>query len=287
MIGQTKNADSDLNPPVVEDLDSETQDEIDQIMSEIEELQQEMNAADPSISAGETALEKSEVLESAAAAPSLEEATLGDQTLGLGELPDLDEALGLEELPLVDEALGSDKLLPAEPSPVLQSASVRAALPVAPVAKTAIPSVKGLLPVAPVAVKAVAPSVPEAEEEILEEFTGETDEPWLEETLAHLKAGLRDGNREIPEQKSLLDELVMDEAPPLETPPKSNQKIQEVGEGGVLAMTVKGNMTFRLNYGEKGDQSISVTFNSKFIHILLEDGTEVKIPNPAHTSKVV
>jgi len=125
------------------EIEVEDQDEIEQIMSEIEELQQEMGSLAPPV-------------KSAAPAPAAVSA--------------------------------SAAVTPPAPPVSASGNSAATSLPVAP-KDTPAPSAA----TSPASQPEIQPapgkiSEDELEKEILKEFSGAGDEPWLEETLAHLKS---------------------------------------------------------------------------------------------------
>jgi hypothetical protein len=221
--------------------ETDTQDDIDKIMSEIEELQQEMDAVTP---------------ESKSPSPILSE----DVVKGI--------AAGL------------------------QASKAMAPVP----EKEADPS-------------SLDASLNEDEKDILKEFSGEGEEPWLEETLAHLKGeeaeqsldsiaeeleaakGLDDISsdaeeleRELAAEEELAQELIQSEKstpkPPHTFPKKSNKEVKKMSSSdqhGSLSMAVKGDMTLSLDY-EDGTQQIEISFNDGITSVRFANGVEFKVP---------
>jgi len=174
------------------EIEVEDQDEIEQIMSEIEELQQEMGSLAPPV-------------KSAAPAPAAVSA--------------------------------SAAVTPPAPPVSASGNSAATSLPVAPKetpASSAATSPASQPEIQPAPGKI---SEDELEKEILKEFSGAGDEPWLEETLAHLKSDPAE------QGKGILDavpegEPVSESAHAEELPEESSEGVtasaQKVAPKGVL-----------------------------------------------------
>jgi hypothetical protein len=108
----------------------------------------------------------------------------------------------------------------------------------------------------------------EEAESILKEFSGEGEEPWLEETMANLP----DNSNE----SSLLEDRV---EPAMEAQELKEEASTQASshEGGSLTMSVRGNIAIQLKHETSG-QFISVGFNQHSIRISVSDGTEFKVP---------
>jgi hypothetical protein len=137
------------------------------------------------------------------------------------------------------------------------------------------------------------------------ETPAETDEPWLEETLSTLKAEsnklesptfeepinedqLPEGNlidAALNKQPGSQSEASCMEAPRLKAVSSQLETDDEAGiidrnsltQMSTLAMSIEGSMSIRLNFGNDG-QCLLVTFRDQLVQIQLPDGFELKIP---------
>ena len=135
-----------------------------------------------------------------------------------------------------------------------------------------------------------------------------SDEPWLEETLAHLKdvseiieeeiiteeteeaisaqeAARPDDHHEPQNHHDRRDRHEVESQPHAvetssgiegETVHESEAE-SSILDGGILEMTIKGKMVLRLNQGVPG-QYLTIRFDSDSLQISMSDGMEFKIP---------
>jgi peptidoglycan hydrolase CwlO-like protein len=232
----------------------ESQDEIEQIMNEIEELQQEMNSA---------AMPKT-TQSSPPAHPQSASSTVSGQA--------------------------SEIKADLEPELTSQAAGI---------------------------------SDSEVDQDILKDFSGDGDEPWLEETLATLKDSKSEGGggmlgdlntsnepsqdeleKELAAEREAVEKMIQEESeaaaqvekevrtdPPAQRSRSQSPSdglsmsspSQEAGQGqgqvlgSSLGLSIEGQMTLKLNYASNSRQ-MTIQFSHQFIVIQLADGTEVKLP---------
>jgi hypothetical protein len=280
MIAENK-AKADLKQDQMAAVEAETQDEIDQIMSEIEELQQEMNAAAAPKLKSQVPTTPTPAVAPASVAPPVK----------LQVVEPTPETLELEA------KLEAELAAEIEPSATIEPQTEA-------ILAEAIEPDLGIQAEEPISAAQI-----EQEQSLLKEFTGEGEEPWLEETLAHLKQEPELTEQELAVEQEVqemiqaeqtqeaetgVDDLIesmheaetknetesmniteaMDETESIHEPAPRG----ETGSaGGSLSMSVTGNMTIQLNYQPTG-HSVSVGFSSDWIHLKLADGTELKIP---------
>ncbi len=225
--------DFQLEGTMTESAEANTQDEIDKIMSEIEELQGEMSTA------------------ASAPAPS-----------------------------------SRAPATPVPPAKVAQNPPARTAEAAAP-----------------------APASLDDGLGLFKDFSGEGDEPWLEETLAHLKSdpeiqghGILDEAQEenlnatsIPEEaeemvinseihdhsdvsETELSEAETDMESGLEPGMESGTEMDEMASSavGMLSMGIKGKMSLKFDYAS--GNSLVIHFGTDSVSIEISDGTEFKVP---------
>ena len=92
------------------------------------------------------------------------------------------------------------------------------------------------------------------------------DEPWLEETLAHLKA-----SSELSDLSQAELDSIHDAHHDVHTEDHQSE------EDGVIEMSIRGKLTLKLNRNTDG-QDVILRFGSTHLQISLSDGTEFKIP---------
>jgi hypothetical protein len=129
----------------------------------------------------------------------------------------------------------------------------------------------------------------------LSEFTSQSDEPWVEETLSHLRTNVTEEPNEVARESKKNREFFREESPGLQSGDLQKQErasefsqtknLQEACVNSI-AMTVTGKMTVRLNY-ESENQCIFVTFHSDTILVRSSHGVELRIPLPPSLSKKV
>ena len=113
----------------------------------------------------------------------------------------------------------------------------------------------------------------EASIHLLEQSQTEMDEPWMEETLAQLKAAselTEDLSRGVPQDlpQDLSEDLSLE---------VENESASSSEEEGMLEMTIQGKITLKLKRNSDG-QDVLLRFGNGHLQILLSDGMEFKIP---------
>jgi hypothetical protein len=212
-------------------VEAETQDEIDQIMSEIEELQQEMNAA-----------------------------TQASST------------------PVAPEVL-PPSATSTVPSPPPGSAA---------------PSEEAQLMLNPEAELGVSDqsSLDAVEKDILKEFEGDGEEPWLEETMANLKTAPEKVDQDLPPENHEAEVQGIEDLGPdqfsqemsVEEEVQQMIESEDLSEDGSLAMSVSGKLSLKLNHPKSG-QSLLIQFGADSVLVRLSNGVEFKAPFQRKTSR--
>lgn len=272
----------------VSQAESQAQDEIEQIMNEIDALQSQMAEVDAVVS------QKKEppAVVAAAVPPSEPEPEAEPTEVSSEHLPpaESESEVSAEHLPSEESVAGALAEMEAVAQPILET-------------KTVEPEFLDPLPPARVSArKPTAPVQEQAVEEkaILNAFEGQGEEPWLEETMAHLNS--EENERSLLEQEQssgggALDALdspdtatdAANEQPtaaPVEaaTPRARLGKVAPLKApvagptgSGAIQLTVEGQMTLQLRYA--ADQyGVTITFSEQGLQLVLEDGTEFKIP---------
>jgi hypothetical protein len=239
---------------------TENQDEIDQIMSEIEQLQKEMNQVTPKPTGGAPGANASEAKTankpnlSVVPTPSESDVQEQEPDLGLSAAPEsseteeegiLKEFSGHGDEPWLEETLAQLKTDPEENTGkgLLNEAS---------------PETSEEELVSHAKQKAQTPDELAIEQEIQQAIAaGQTeDEEAIEAEMA-----------EEIEELETLEESSLDDS----------DSSSASSEPGSLSMTLQGKMTLQLNY-PTGGQSIRLKFSPSTIQIQFADGTELKIP---------
>jgi len=249
---------------------AENQDEIDKIMSEIEELQQEMSAvADPKPAAAAAPAPTPAPPAAAAVAPT--------PTPAPAPTPASAE---VSEEPLLETSEeASQEISQAEIEEIMAEATEGEP-------------------------EGGSPTAQELEQGILKEFSGEGEEPWLEETLANLKPEAEsttgEGLLDVPSEEFSGEEgssgapdaigdpedfeaELAEQRKVVQLIPTKKTQFSTDMDGAILGMTVQGKMTIQLNYEDA--LQVTVGFHDDSVLIQLSDGTEFKIPTKRNTSK--
>lgn len=211
--------------------------------------------------------------------PQTPEAQLENLDQILSEIDDLQAEIQAETAPPapVDEATTKPSHLQVVPSPTEETAGT--------------------------AERAAEAALEGTETDILEEFRAGADE-----RAGNLESTLADLSDEAPSGGGMLDQLLADEvsaslerehlaslgetetetaietvtesAPSTPALPKRRETetaMKDQNDEGSLTMTLKGNVTLKLQYEFEG-QEVTVGFEGGFLKVVLADGTEFKVP---------
>lgn len=294
-------------PVSVNQAESEAQDEIEQIMNEIDALQSQMAEVDAAVSqkreaaaaAPAPAPAAAEAPEPAPEVAEVPEVAAAAEHLPMDAEPPVEASSDLPVAEIAEEHLPSEESVAgalAELEAVTQESATPPPAPPAP-PRTSTRSAPAAPSPPPVArTQEVAEGEVAAQEAaILKDFEGQGEEPWLEETMAHLNSAQNERSLLEQEQEqssgggalgALDDEpsAAIPEAPPLARPHANPRmgalpplQAPAASGAGAISLTVEGQMTLQLRYA--ADQyGVTITFSEQGLQLILQDGTEFKIP---------
>lgn len=245
-------------------LDQEAQDEINEIMSEIESLQRELD--EPASEAVAAAPERPKLRAVPAAADM--ETDSGESPVesddSLGGVEDLGDFHGGSDEPSIEETLGD--LKHEEPaSDSLLAQSLAATADDEDVALVSDDSDETFTE------ETLDPDVPEELAQFMSDEPDEITDEQADIMAAAARRSIEEGNRAVKEPVEAAARAFAETTRERSAPKASTT------EEGCLQMTLTGNMTLKLKY-EFGGQEVTVGFSDHALRVELSDGTEFKIP---------
>ncbi len=269
---------------VIPGVEVEAQDEIDQIMNEIEELQQEMNASGAPVSAPEEISVAAPVQVHSTSPPPANVAPVKvkEEEARLSAIADLEKEILREFSGGGDEPWLEETLAELKSEPSATGAGILDKVP-----DPSFPEVSESIEESDHEMQATETQATEAQEADVSELS-EVEDALLNKILEPL------GEEKVSSQENhdsdFADQLEVELAAEQEAVEKIIQEGRKASNHPTsasensltspssLAMTVQGRLNLRLNYGSDGEQHVLISFSEQIVQIQLANGTEFRVP---------